>query len=181
MKLEDAQNDVRDVYMNGFVGPLVSSIIWLASAGAYQWSTPALAMATLFFGGAMIFPLSTLLLKLVGSKGSLPKGHPSNALATQSALTVPFGFIVTITLGITVPALFFPASLIIVGAHYLPFMSLYGLKFYGVLAGSMIGIGAATIFIFTDLRETVGWIGGAVLLAAAVYLYVSYKKSLERK
>ena len=43
-----------------------------------------------------------------------------------------------IALGTLAPSLFFPASLIIVGAHYLTFISLYGMRLYGVLAGVLV-------------------------------------------
>ena len=65
----------------------------------------------------------------------MPKGHPMAALATQFAFTVPSGMLVAVALGLTEPNLFFPASMIIVGAHYLPFVFLYGMRLFAVLAG----------------------------------------------
>ena len=74
MHVEESQADVRRVYRGGFAGTLVSAVIWGAAAGVYQWVSPGWAMTVLFVGGMLIFPLSTLLLRLMGGPASLPKG-----------------------------------------------------------------------------------------------------------
>lgn len=173
MDVTQAQQDVRRVYRGGFSGPLVSAVIWAAASATYAWGSPTAAMAVLFLGGMLIFPLSSLVLKAMGGPASLPKGHPSIALAMQSAFTVPLGMLVSIALGALEPSLFLPATLIIVGAHYLTFISLYGMKAYGVLAGILVALGAAAIFALPMLRALSGWIGAAVLLAASIPLYLS--------
>ncbi len=40
MLVQDAQREVRTVFVGGFWGQLVSSIIWLASAGIATWVSP---------------------------------------------------------------------------------------------------------------------------------------------
>ena len=180
MDVEAAQRDVRRVYRGGFSGPLVSALMWAAASAVYQWGSAAAAMAVLFVGGVLIFPLSSLVLKTMKGPAFLPKGHPSVALAMQSAFTVPLGLLVAIALGTLAPSLFLPASLIIVGAHYLTFISLYGMRVYGVLAGVLVGVGAAAIFAVPALRGASGWIGAAVLLVSAVPLFVSHRLEAQR-
>ena len=180
MDVEAAQRDVRRVYRGGFSGPLVSALIWAAASAVYQWGPAAAAMAVLFIGGMLIFPLSSLVLKAMKGPAFLPKGHPSIALAMQSAFTVPLGLLVAIALGTLAPSLFLPASLIIVGAHYLTFISLYGMRLYGVLAGVLVAVGAAAIFVAPELRGVSGWIGAAVLLVSAIPLFVSYRVEAQR-
>ena len=180
MDVEAAQRDVRRVYRGGFSGPLVSALIWAAASAVYQWGPAAAAMAVLFIGGMLIFPLSSLVLKAMKGPAFLPKGHPSIALAMQSAFTVPLGLLVAIALGTLAPSLFLPASLIIVGAHYLTFISLYGMRLYGVLAGVLVAVGAAAIFVVPELRGVSGWIGAAVLLVSAIPLFVSYRVEAQR-
>jgi hypothetical protein len=172
MTIDQAQADVRRVFKGGYSGPLVSAFIWAGANAAYVLGSPETAMAVLFFGGMLLFPLSALILRSTGS-GSLPKGHPSTALAMQSAFTVPLGLLVAIALGSFAPELFFPASLIIVGAHYLVFISLYGMKIYAALGGALALIGAAGIFVAPGLGSISGWIGAAVFLAFAPFLYRS--------
>lgn len=175
MDVKAAQRDVRRVYRGGFSGPLVSALVWAAASAAYQWGAAESAMAVLFIGGMLIFPLSSLVLKAMKGPAFLPKGHPSIALAMQSAFTVPLGLLVAIALGTFAPSLFLPASLIIVGAHYLTFISLYGMRLYGVLAGVLVAVGAAAIFAIPTLRGASGWIGAAVLLVSAIPLFVSHR------
>ncbi|MGO1851892.1 MAG: DUF7010 family protein [Microbacteriaceae bacterium] len=180
MDVEAAQRDVRRVYRGGFSGPLVSALIWAAASAAYQWGSAAVAMAVLFIGGMLIFPLSSLVLKAMKGPAFLPKGHPSIALAMQSAFTVPLGLLVAIALGTLAPSLFLPASLIIVGAHYLTFISLYGMRLYGVLAGALVAVGTVAIFVVPELRGASGWIGAGVLLVSALPLFISYRVEAQR-
>lgn len=175
MDVNEAQQDVRRVYRGGFSGLVVSALIWATASAVYQWGSAAAAMAVLFIGGMLIFPLSTLILKAIGGPAFLPKGHPSVGLAMQSAFTVPLGLLVAIALGALAPSLFFPASLVIVGAHYLTFISLYGMRLYGVLAGVLVALGAAAIFVVPTLRDASGWIGAAVLLVSTIPLFISYR------
>jgi hypothetical protein len=40
MDLRAAQKEMRDVFLNGSVGQLVSGVIWLAAAALGTWGTP---------------------------------------------------------------------------------------------------------------------------------------------
>ncbi|PPF62202.1 hypothetical protein C5E11_11670 [Clavibacter michiganensis] len=171
MNVSQAQADVRRVYRAGFPGPLISAVIWAVANAVFIWVSPSAAMVVLFVGGMLIFPLTTLVLKLMGGPATLPKGHPSVALAMQSAFTVPFGLLVAIVLGAYEPALFFAASLIIVGAHYLVFISLYGLRVFGVLAGVLIVLGTVVLFLAPGLGSITGWLGAAVLAFFGAVLF----------
>jgi hypothetical protein len=173
MEVSQAQADVRRVHRGGFAGPLISSLVWFAASAVSVSGSPPAAMAVLFLGGCLIFPLSTLVLRIAGGPVALPKGHPSNALAMQSAFTVPLGLLVAIALGTFAPSLFFPAALIIVGAHYLTFISLYGMRLFGVLAGILVAVGAAAMLWLPLLRDISGWIGAGILLAFALPLYLA--------
>src|ERR1039458_10622897 len=73
MLVADAQRHVRTVFIGGFWGQLVSSIIWLASAALATWWTPRAAISTLVFGGFFIFPAIVLLLRLTGGPRSPTK------------------------------------------------------------------------------------------------------------
>ncbi|MBG6226478.1 hypothetical protein IWX63_003077 [Arthrobacter sp. CAN_A2] len=172
MSFSEAQADVRRVYHAGFHGPLISAVLWATASAVFTWRSPAAGMAVLFFGGMLIFPVTTLILKIMAGPTSLPKGHPSAALALQAALTVPLGLLVAVVLGAYEPSLFFPASLIIVGAHYLVFVSLYGMKLYATLAAAMILPGMTALFLLPGVRPVSGWIGALILsLFAAAILY----------
>jgi len=173
MTIAEAQADVRRIYRGGYTGPLVSAGVWAAANTIYFVVSPGAAMAALFFGGMLIFPLSALILKVTTSASALPKGHPSTALAIQSAFTVPLGLLVAVALGSYAPELFFPASLIIVGAHYLVFISLYGMKAFAILAGALVLLGTIAIFAVPRLGPVSGWIGAGVF---AVFVPILYRR-----
>jgi len=176
--LRTAQAEVSRIYRGGFSGPLVSGVVWAAAAAASQWGSTAAGMAVLFFGGMLIFPLSSLVLTVLGGPALLPRRHPLSPLALQSAAVVPLGLLVAVALGTQAPALFFPAALIVVGAHYLTFMSLYGTRLFGVLAGVLVAVGAIAVFLVPALRGPSGWIGAAVLLAFSVPLSLRRERSV---
>jgi len=55
----------------------------------------------------------------------------------------------------------------VVGAHYLPLITLYGMWQFGILAIVLVGLGIA-IGIYLPLSFTSGgWIGSAIFLLAA--------------
>jgi hypothetical protein len=167
MTISEAQRDVRMTYLGGFAGQLVSSCIWFASAALATWYSAKGGIVAVVAGGFFIFPLTQLVLKVIGRPASLPKGHPMNSLAMQIA------FIVPITLPLVAAAAmhrlnwFYPALMIVLGAHYLPFIFLYGMPEFGALAailisgGLLIGLYAASSFSFG------AWVTAVVLLVFA--------------
>jgi hypothetical protein len=171
MTIAEAQADVRGVYRGGYSGPLVSAAVWSVANVVYRVVSPDAGMAALYLGGMLIFPLSSLVLKATTGASSLPKGHPSIGLAMQSAFTVPIGLLVAIALGAYEPSLFFPASLIIVGAHYLVFVSLYGMKVFAVLSGVLVILGMVGIFLVPGIGAVSGWLGAGVFLIFTPILY----------
>jgi len=70
MDIQDAQREVRSVYIGGFWGQLVSSVIWLVSAMVGTWVTPRASILTVVIGGFFIFPLTQMLLRLSGRHAS---------------------------------------------------------------------------------------------------------------
>ena len=149
------------------MGPLVSGIVWLAAQALFTWVSPAASMWALFVGGA---PLE-LLLKAFGGPASLPKGHPSAALATQSAMVAPAGSIVAIVLGVYDADLFSPSTALLVGVDYLTFVSLYGMKVFYALAGALMLVGVLGLLAFPSLGGYAGWAAAAVLLTFVIPLF----------
>ena len=58
MYVQDAQREMRFVYIGGFWGQLVSSVIWLVSATLGTWVDPRASILTVVIGGFFIFPLT---------------------------------------------------------------------------------------------------------------------------
>ncbi|HSO68653.1 MAG TPA: hypothetical protein VLQ67_03350 [Arachnia sp.] len=173
MTIGEAQRDVRQVFEGGFYGQLVSGAVWLVAAAVATWFDGSAAVLTLFFGGVFIFPLTTLALRLSGRAASLPAGHPMTALAMQIAFTVPIGLVVVVAMLGGRTELFFPASMVIVGAHYLPFVFLYGMRLFAILAGVMVGVGVVLLYVPLVPSTTAGWFTGALLVVYAFLLRAS--------
>ena len=57
MDIQDAQRESRSVYIGGFWGQLVSSIIWLVSAALGTWVSPKASILT---AGKLLPPLAAL-------------------------------------------------------------------------------------------------------------------------
>src|SRR5262245_44393788 len=113
MTIEEAQADVRRVYLDGSVGQIVSGVLWCVAAALGTWAGKASAIAVLCVGGALIFPVTQGVLGLLGRQVSLPPGHPMRSLATQVALTVPLTLPVVLAATRHNAAWFFPGCLVV--------------------------------------------------------------------
>lgn len=89
------------------------------------------------------------------------------ALAAQIAITVPIGMLVAVALATERPELFFPAAMAIVGAHYLPFVFLYGMRLFAALAAVLVSGGVALAIWAPGAPFFGGRLTGVVLIALA--------------
>jgi hypothetical protein len=167
MRVEDAQREVRTVYVGGFVGQLVSAGVWLVSAAAASWLSLRHGAALLFFGGMLIFPSTQLALRLAGRPTALSPANPLRELAVEVAFLVPLLFPLAGAAALHRPEWFYPAAMIIVGAHYLPFSFLYGMRHFLVLGGLMLGLGMAIALWAPQLAAQGAFLTAALLTAFA--------------
>jgi hypothetical protein len=172
MEISTAQEDVRRVFRQGAVGQLVSALVWTAAAATATWGESSAAPYVLFLGGVLIFPLTSLVLRLLRGPASLPNGHPMSALAFQLAMQVPLGLLVALALGIFAPNLFFPAAMVVVGAHYLAFVFLYGMRSFAVLAAAMIVAGVLIAVAVPGLSVAGAWLTVLALLAFSAVAFL---------
>ena len=100
----------------------------------------------LLIGGFFIYPVTAVVSRLLGSSGKVHKDNPLR----EASVTIP----IVGALGIPVAGAaalyhiewFFPAFMVIMGAHYLPFSHLYGMRVFlavgaGMwIAGMMVGL-----------------------------------------
>ncbi len=170
MLVAEGQGDVRCVYSGGFYGQLVSAAVWLSAAIVATWFSTTLSVAVLFLGGTLIFPLTWLTIRTTGRTASLPLGHPMAALAMQIAFTVPIGLVAVVAMLAGRTELFFPASMVIVGGHYLPFTFLYGMRMFAYLAVALVVPGLLLLVWVPAPFASGGWITGGVLVAFAFLL-----------
>lgn len=167
MDIQAGQREVRTVFLGGFAGQLVSGLIWLASAALATWVSPKAGIYLLVIGGFFTFLLTQLVLRLMGRRASLGSGHPFNQLAMQVAFTLPLNLPLVAAAALYKLNWFYPAFMIALGTHYLPFMFLYGMWQFGGLAGVLIAAGLGVGLYAQDSFTLGGWITGLVLLAFA--------------
>jgi hypothetical protein len=122
MLIADAQRESRTVYLGGSVGQLVSAMIWLASAAIATLVDPVTGFWALAIGGAAIFPLTQAILLMAGRRASLARENPLRHLAMQVAFTVPIVVPLAGAAALHTRGWFYPGCMVIVGAHYLPFV-----------------------------------------------------------
>src|SRR5271154_756407 len=158
MDIQDAQREVRSVYIGGFWGQLVSSVIWLASAALGTWVSPKASILTAIIAGFFIFPLTLMLLRLSRGRASLSKENTFNSLGMQVALVLPFSMLLLVPVGFYNLNWFFPALMVLLGAHYLPFATLYGMRMFLVLAGILMASGLVIAHYFSQTFSLGAWI-----------------------
>ena len=167
MQVADAQREMRTVYLGGFAGQLVSGTLWLSSAALATWGTPRRAMALLVVGGFFIYPLTVLVLRALGQRAALSPGNPLRWLAMQIAFTVPLGVPLVLAATLHRVEWFYPAFMVVVGAHYLPFVFLYGMPMFAVLGGLLAGGGLLLGLYAPPVFALGGWLAGALMLVFA--------------
>ncbi|MGH7495405.1 MAG: DUF7010 family protein [bacterium] len=167
MSIRDAQREVRSVFLGGFAGQLVSSGVWFLSAALATWNSEVRGIYALVFGGFFIFPLTQLLLRIMGRRSALDPGNPMRQLAMQVAFTLPLNLLLVAAATVHRLNWFYPAFMIALGAHYLPFMFLYGMWQFGALAAVLVGAGLTIGLYLRDTFVLGGWFTAFALLLFA--------------
>jgi len=163
----DAQKEMRTVFVGGFWGQLVSSVLWLTVAVIATWVTPRAAIAQLVVSGFFIFPATQLLLRLSGGSGTLCKENPLGKLAMQIAFTLPMTMLLLVPVTLLNQNIFFPAFMILLGAHYLPFTFLYGMRMFIPLGTILVGSGVVIAENFPRSFSAGAWVTGITLFLFA--------------
>ena len=136
----------------------------MLSAGLGTWVGIREGIISLVVGGMLIYPLTQLVLRLLGGPWALSRGNPLRALAMQVAFIVPLTLPVVGGAALHNVNWFYPGCMIVVGAHYLPFMFLYGMWQYGVLAAALMAGGMLLGLMAPHEFALGGWLAGAAML-----------------
>ena len=165
-----AQQDVQSAFLRGSIGQAVSGSLWLISSVLATWAGVRPAILVLVLGGMFIFPLTQASLRLLGHPGGLPRGHPMNQLAMQVAFIVPFGLPLIGAAALYNVNWFYPAFMLIVGVHYMPFIFLYGMWNFAVLSALLIAGGVAIGLLLPGMFVAGGWYTAVILILFAVWV-----------
>jgi hypothetical protein len=133
MHIVDAQRENRFRFSGGFYGQAISGLMWLVSACVASWGTPKSAILLLVTAGFFIFPITEILVRTVGTRAKLSSGNSLPQLGMQVAFLLPFSMLLLLPVSQFNVNLFYPALMILLGAHYLPFIFLYGMRMFDAL------------------------------------------------
>lgn len=175
MQVEDSQAQLRDAYVGGGPGAIVSAAVWLSSAWFLYTDGIATAFAALFLGGMLIFPVSSAICRMGFGRSASVKGNPFGLLCLESTIAMIGGLLAAWLLLRDRPDMVFPIAAIAVGTHYFAFKTAYGDRTYWLLGAILTFIGLAGLFWFPGRNmavilafAAVEAIFGAVLTALAL-------------
>lgn len=167
MDIGDAQREVRTRFSGGFYGQLVSGVVWLASASLATWSTPRAAITTALLGGFLIFPTTELLIRVAGGTNRLSAQNSLHYLGMQVAFVLPLSMPLLLPIGLYRLNWFYPALMVLLGAHYIPFVFLYRMRMFAVLAALLLGGGLVIAMYWSNSFSVGAWYTGVLLLLFA--------------
>jgi hypothetical protein len=180
MNIVDAQRENRFRFSGGFYGQAVAGLIWLVSASIASWGSPQRAISVLVVGGFFIFPITELLVRTVGTRAKLDSRNSLPQLGMQVAFVLPFSMPLLLPVSLYRLNWFYPALMILLGAHYLPFVFLYGMRMFAVLAAFLLG-GGIIIAMHMSTSFSIGaWYTGTILLILAAVGKLLVDKERER-
>ena len=179
MLVAEAQKEVRSAFAGGFMGRLVSGVLWLGSAALATWGSPRQAILLIVGGGFFIFPATQLGLRVIGHSGSLSRDNPLGALGMQVAFILPLSLPVVGAAALYKLNWFYPAFMIVLGAHYLPFVFLYGMRLFIPLCGILVGGGVVLGLYWQESFSAGAWSTAVVLLVFSLLGRLQVRREMD--
>jgi hypothetical protein len=179
-ELTQAQTELRYSYRSASVGQIYAGTVWLVSAVVWIAADNTVGVLVLLIGGFFIYPVTTLASRLLGNPGSVPPANPlreaSIAIPVVGALCIPV---------VGAAALydinwFYPAFMVVMGAHYLPFSHLYGMRIF-VPLGAAMWLAGLSIGLWAPAWSAVGaLLTGAALVWVGARAAIDYRREFSR-
>ena len=108
MTIQDAQANMRQAYLGGAAGVLISGLVWLAAGIGAVAHTHLTSVLIFFFGGMLIHPLGIAISKAVKRSGKHQSGNPLATLAIENTVVLFMGLFLAYILFQVDPAGFIP-------------------------------------------------------------------------
>ncbi|MDX2218437.1 MAG: hypothetical protein SF172_05385 [Burkholderiales bacterium] len=175
LTFSQAQANMRDAYLSGAPGVLVSGLVWLVAGGVALAVSDKSAVYALLIGGALIHPVGVVVAKLLGSPGQHASGNPLGGLAAEGTFWLLAGIAIAYGMHVLRLEWFFPAMLLLIGGRYLTFQTLYGLRSYWVLGGVLCALGTALALARVPVPVS-AFAGGIVEVVFAGWLFSQTKR-----
>jgi hypothetical protein len=174
---EEQQYEMRHAHYDGAPGILVSGLVWVAAAlVCYQLGINK-AVWTLLIGGALIYPINTVVTKALGRSAKTNKANALNQLGMASTIWLILCCAMAYGLFLLKPELFFPAMMATIGSRYLVFASMFGRLFFWILGVSLI-VAAYLVFFVAAPPAVAAGLGGLIEILFAFLLFSIASKSV---
>ena len=164
MDVRDAQRDISRAYVGGGPGVGVSALVWFTAAIVESQKGVGTAFVVLFFGGMLIFPLSTLVARLLFGRAKERADNPLGLIALESTIAMLGGLFAAWLFLRFEPDYVFPIAAIAVGTHYAVFRTIYGDRLFWLLGALITAVG------FLGIYPAVPVPGGTIFAVAVVEL-----------
>lgn len=167
---------MRHVYNDGAPGILVSGLFWVAAALVCYELEIYKAVWTLLIGGALIYPIATIVTKALGRPAKTSKAIALNQLAMASTIWLILCCAMAYGLFLLKPVLFFPAMMATIGSRYLIFASIFGRPIFWTLGASLI-VAAHLAFFFSVTPAVAAGPGGLIEVLFAFVVFAKASKT----
>lgn len=168
MEISSAQREMRSAFLGGFMGQLVSAVLWCVAAALGTWGTEKQAIGFLVVAGVFIFPMTQLGLRVIGRPGRVAPDNSLYSLGSQVAFVLPLCLPAVGAATLYRLDWFFPAFMVVLGAHYVPFVFLYGMRMFGALA-ALLWAGGLSLGLWIEAPFAAGaWMTTILLVVFAV-------------
>lgn len=171
MKFIELQKDMRVSYLGGGTGILISGMVWSVSGILGLYSTKEISILTFFFGGMLIYPLGILSTRLFKRTGRHQKNNPFAYLAYESTAILFIGLFLAYSIFQVVEEWFYPVMLMFIGARYLVFQTIYGIKIFWIM-GLLLTLAGMLCLIFNQPFHSGAIIGGIIEISIGIIIIV---------
>jgi len=166
---------MREAYIGGSTGAVVSGLVWVIAGVLASFVSARTSILVFFFGGMLIFPLSTLLAKLYNRSGKHQKENPLGTMALEGTITLFVGLFIAYILFPKSPDWFYGIMLLIIGCRYLLFQTIYGLRIYWLFGSTLLLAGFFCIMSNQPIHMA-AILGGVIELIFAFLIFRSNEK-----
>jgi hypothetical protein len=181
MEIAEAQSELRNAYVHGGPGTLISGIVWLVAAITELNTNVATGFIVLFFGGMFIFPAAKLVVQGLFRRQPESKQNPGGLTVVETLFPMISGLFTAWLILPDHPEFVFSIAAISVGAHYFGFRTAYGDWTFWGLGATMCTIGLTSILFAIPPRAMVAFaIAGTEVAFGFWLLFVDYQKQASR-
>lgn len=171
MEIIKAQQDMRAAYVGGAPGVLVSGLVWVLAGGVATFTTFQTSIIVFFLGGMFIHPLSIVVSKFVFNAPLQAKDNPFARLAFETTITLFVGLFLAFMVSQLKEDWFYPIMLLMIGARYFVFSTIYGNRLFWLLGLSLIALGGVLIFYLPVPSNQAAIAGGVLELLFSIVIF----------